>query len=487
MRTVTPRENAVPAAKDQRRSRFLAFWAPIVLLESYLGLTVFLFYLGPVEWDRPHPWTLLAFLVVNYSGLAFGYGWGIAKGRDILRKSCGAKFGVIRMSPRLPQLLMFSMLFTVANAVIRLVIIRGSLSEAFSAFLDPGAAYREAQILAQLDRDGLMTASAAQSWLFRFTTVFQVFNGLYFSIAIACWRQLSKSLRALFFLALSSSIVFTVGIGAQSGIGQLLFGSLPVAIYVLYVDRGQRPDRQRLRRSAGGPSRLRTIRAKLLLVGAAAALVATVASFQVSRARDSGQELDATSVLVGSFGKPSSRGIIPVTGGSVNYGLIAIVQYVSHGYEGLAMAMELPFVPTYGLGWSRGLQRIFRDYLGAPDVFDRTYPARNEAQSGWPAVFWWSTIFPWIASDTTFYGTVCFIILVGYVIGRCWSATILTGNPLGFALLAQLFTLVFMFPANNALAQTLDGLLSFAGVVVLYAVSRKYYRPGRRARAPEPA
>lgn len=459
-----------------RKTRFLAFWVPIIILEVFLGVTVFLFFMGPIDWDIPNPLKLLTFLVVNYGGLWLGYRWGIVKAVEESRIPRRVDSETMQMPPYLIRLILISVLFTIANALIRLYVIRGGLTGAFSAFTDPGEAYREAHILAQLDRDGDLMAPVGQSWLFRFTTVFQVFNGLYYPIAMVCWRRLPKLHRALCFVALLSGIVFTVGIGAQSGIGQLLFGALPVGIYVMYV-RGKRLSAGEARPAQErGRTLWRSIRTKLLIGAAASVLVVTVASFQLSREQDIGGELDATSVLVGNFGKPSNRGIIPVTGGAANFGIVAMVQYVSHGYEGLATAMELPFVPTYGLGWSKALQVIYRDYFGGPDLFDRSYLTRNEAQSGWPATFWWSTIFPWIASDTTFYGTVLFTILVGFVLGRIWSSVILTGNPMGFAVLAQLFTLIFMFPANNALAQTLDGLFSLVGVTVLYAMSWRYYR-----------
>jgi hypothetical protein len=199
----------------------------------------------------------------------------------------------------------------------------------------------------------------------------------------------------------------------------------------------------------------------------------TVILFQIDRREVSGLELNAADALAGPFASPSER--FPLMTGRLGYGVAMMCLYASHGYEGLALSMELPFEWTYGLGWSRALQVIYSDYLGGSDPFDKSYLARNEVRNTWPALTWWSTIFPWIASDTTFYGTVLVMVLVGFVIGRTWTQVIITGNPVGFALLAQMFTLVFMFPANNALAQTLDGLFALIGLVMIYAMSRKYF------------
>jgi hypothetical protein len=461
------------------RQRFMAFWTPVMVLEGYLSLTVLLFFFGPVDWDIPSSAKLAVFLIVNYGAVWVGYRWGI---RHAMLQTFQRSYSVaneISIPPFVLRLLVISMIFTIANSLIRLISIRGGLAEAFASFGNPGEAYREAQLLAQLDRDGDLAATIGHSWLFRLTTLFQMFNGLYFPLALICWRRLGAGYRVFFFIALFFAVFLTVGIGSQSGIGQVFFSALPVGIYILYV-RGRNLSRHASPADLSSSNEfLRLLVARLLIAVVGVVLVVTVVSFQQSREEDIGGQFDATNILVGDFGKPSNNVLFKASGSSANFGVVAAVQYASHGYAGLAYAMELPFVPMYGLGWSKGLQVIYKDYLGGPNLSERSYLSRNEAQNAWPAVFWWSTIFPWIASDTTFYGTAVVMVLIGFFLGRVWSTVILTANPVGFAVLAQLFTLIFMFPANNALAQTLDGLFSLVGVLFLYVTSWKYYPSGQ--------
>src|ERR1700752_1815515 len=63
-----------------------ALWSPIVILETYLVLTVALFFLGPVDWYVPYRLKLLVFLPGNYGALAVGYWIAI---RPYLRGSAG--------------------------------------------------------------------------------------------------------------------------------------------------------------------------------------------------------------------------------------------------------------------------------------------------------------------------------------------------------------------------------------------------------------
>lgn len=449
----------------------MATWVPVIILESYLAFTVFLYFFGPVEWTIPSAAKLLAFLVVNYGGLLLGYRWGIQRARAEMGRGIPRLAGVMRVQPWVLRLLLFSMLFAIFSMTARLFVIRGGLTEVLATITSPGEAYIQAQLIAQMDRDGIVMPIQRFSWVFHISTVLAVFNSLYLPIAVACWRWLPRWYKLLFWATVFCSLVYAVGIGAQSGVGFMLFSVLPVILYKIFVERKVvrviQADRLAVRRPPG--------RGRLVLGGVTALLllVATVAFFQLDRAETSGYEISSGDALVGPFGTPTSRGFPLFEGGRLSFGVVMASKYVTHGYTGLALAMELPFEWTYGLGWSKGLQVILRDYLGGPDLFPRSYLVRNEVTNQWPALWWWSTIFPWIASDTTFYGTVLVMVLIGFGIARVWMDIVVNGNPLGFVLLGQLFVLVFMFPANNALAQTIDAIFAFGGGLTVYFLSRR--------------
>jgi hypothetical protein len=462
----------------------LSLWAPVLLLESYLAFTVFLFFFGPVDWNIPSVAKLLFFLMVNYGALLLGYRWGLRRGRASIRHGLPRFAGVIRVESWLLRLILVSMAFTIVSTLARLLVIRGGLGEVIATIASPGEAYVQAQLIAQMDRDGMVMPIQSYSWIFRISTVLAVLNGLYLPLSVACWRRLPRSHKSLFWVAVFCSLLYAVGIGAQAGVGFMLFSIIPVILYKVLIERT--PIRL-ARRDKFVASRSRsTGRIAFLALVSTLLLIVTVAFFQTDRAERSGYEVASGDALVGTFGTPNSRGFPLFEDERLGFGVVMACKYVSHGYEGLALAMELPFEWTYGLGWSKGLQVVLRDYLGGPDLFERSYLSRNEATNGWPALWWWSTIFPWIASDTTFLGTVLVMLLVGFWLARLWMETIINGNLLGFAVLGQLFILVFMFPANNALAQTLDAVFSLTGYLVVYFIGTSWLRhaEARRRRAP---
>jgi len=452
---------------------FLGRWAPILVLESYLAFTVFLYFFGPVQWDIPHPSKLLLFLVVNYAGVYVGYYLGVQRGVGALRAGQWTRgVGLVRMRPYLLHLINFSMAFAIVSMMSRLFVVRGGVAEVISTITSPGEAYIQAQLIAQMDRDGLAMPIQQYSWIFRISTVLAVFNGLYLPLAVACWRWLPRYSKLVFWLTVCCSLVYAIGLGAQSGIGFMLFSIFPVILFKVFAER------KPIRVLQGPQLTVRRPRStgRLILITSLSVMLlfATVAFFQVDRAETSGANLSSGDALVGSFGTPVTRGFPLFEDGRLGFGVVMACKYVSHGYTGLALAMELPFEWTYGLGWSKGLQVMVRDYFGGPDLFDRSYLVRNEEINDWPALWWWSTIFPWIASDTTFFGTVLVMLLVGFGLGRLWTDIIVSGDPLGFALLGQLFVLVFMFPANNALAQSMDAVFAFGGGLVVYFLGRRW-------------
>ena len=88
------------------------------------------------------------------------------------------------------------------------------------------------------------------------------------------------------------------------------------------------------------------------------------------------------------------------------------VSYLTQGYFALYLALDKPFVPTFGVGNSFFLVRQAARIPGLEDLDQQPYPMRIE-ENGWDAYAFWSTIYPWIASDVSFPGTLVVVFLIG--------------------------------------------------------------------------
>ena len=100
-------------------------------------------------------------------------------------------------------------------------------------------------------------------------------------------------------------------------------------------------------------------------------------------------------------------------------GMLALTSYLTHGYYALYLALDKPFVPTYGVGNSFFLTRQAVRLTGVTALAQAPYPMRIE-EDGWDAYGLWSTIYPWIASDVSFPGTLIVVFFIGRLFALSW-------------------------------------------------------------------
>lgn len=156
----------------------------------------------------------------------------------------------------------------------------------------------------------------------------------------------------------------------------------------------------------------------------------------------------------------------------MKYQYATILTYPTQGYYGLSLCLTTPFEWTYGLGASRGLNSIVNQLLPSiPILVSRTYPLRAEAIYGYPGLANWHTIFPWLASDLTYFGALLYMGIVAYVFGKCWVQAIEYSNPLSFILLTLLSIQYLFVPANNQLFISRGDSLATI-VIFIYWVAR---------------
>jgi hypothetical protein len=153
-------------------------------------------------------------------------------------------------------------------------------------------------------------------------------------------------------------------------------------------------------------------------------------------------------------------------------GLIALSQYLNSGYYALGLALEKPFVWTYGVGNSFFLLQNAVRLTGAHELALMPYPMRLE-EDGWNWLGLWSSIYPWIASDLTFPGTLLFVAWIGKLTAESWSDAISGRNALAVVMFYQLAMMLYYFPANNQCLQNGEQLVAFFTTLLLWRNQRR--------------
>jgi len=159
---------------------------------------------------------------------------------------------------------------------------------------------------------------------------------------------------------------------------------------------------------------------------------------------------------------------------------IALAGYLTQGYYGLSLALEQPYVPTYGLGGSQFLARAGGRLVGSTKFEDRPYPMRVEYKDGWDAYGLWSTFYAWIASDITFPGVLLLMVLIGRLLALGWLDTLEGSNPFAVGAFALLVLMIAYLPANDQLLSSGESTVGFIGLLALWMWTR-------RTTAPSPA
>jgi hypothetical protein len=152
--------------------------------------------------------------------------------------------------------------------------------------------------------------------------------------------------------------------------------------------------------------------------------------------------------------------------------------YLTQGYKGLSLAMDRPWHPTYGLGFSTFIRHNASRVLGLDEnaIEARTYEGQLDAE-GWPAGVQWSTFFIHPASDITFLGVIPLMALIGFAFGAAWRDTCTRADPVACVVFFYLGIQVLYLSANNQLYQGGQLAVGFTVALVAWLLLR------RRARA----
>jgi hypothetical protein len=440
---------------------------PLRLCLAYFLGTFVLFLLGPLGPEVPNLYTLSGFLALYFVSFYVGYTLALRLRQVSTPFATEAPMRLVRIMVAL------SSLFYIAAALRRVIFYSGGVS--FSeALLNPGTSYlRRRELGAELFESGNFAISIENALFFL----------SYFGppLLVRYWPQLPKTLRVFGVLALVAHFLSFIVTGTNAGIGDMVI--MIFAGYLLSTYDAQ------LAPQGEAPRARRRLRGLLVVSCGVAALVLYLSFIFVSRqdARGGHGERDMDNLVVDG---QDARGLttdflITVLGPRLGYGANMLINhYVTHGYMGLALCMELPFEWTYGVGNSRAAMSLLDQYGGVSGIWERTYVYRSESTYGWLALGSWSTMYAWFASDLTFYGVALVMGVMGFLMADLWCEALFRKSILAAALFAQLLAQAFYLVANNHLFHMRGSFFGFSALIVIYLI-RRLSSHGRVLRAAE--
>jgi hypothetical protein len=459
---------------------------PLAFFLVYLNFTVALFAFGPWRYPVQEGLLLYGFLLVAHVALAAGY------------LSARWKLPLANFSSKtISFLLKVCLVVTLVLLIPTSLLDTGSpVPNVISGVSEPGAAY-------------VRSLEFRDTRAFIFVSYVRIFCGpllfLLFPLLVVYWDDASTRLRTLGSFALGFTAGIYIAMGVNKGLADLL-GLFPVLALTAYFSR-----------------KLVLSKARWIAVAAGwlLAVVLFIWFFGATQSTRAGSASEYGSLPAASS-KPTSSGTastVPPTPPtatapstpteppgaavgptatypngvkaiSVDYqhplvrnlpnflrtAVVGATSYLTQGYYALYLSLNKPFVPMFGVGNSMFLTQQAARITGNQEIARMSYPSRIE-QDGWDALGRWSSIYPWIASDVSFPGTVVVVFLIGRLLATAWFDALSARNPFAFGMVTQFAIMLFYFPANNQTSQFGEGFTAFWAILIVWLLTRNGAMP----------
>lgn len=137
--------------------------------------------------------------------------------------------------------------------------------------------------------------------------------------------------------------------------------------------------------------------------------------------------------------------------------------YLTQGYYGMSLSLDIPLESTYGLGHSKFTTDALRKYVGV-DLTPRTFQQKIHGQ--WSSTGQWHSAYSQWANDVGFPGVALVMLALGFYACAIWASALATHNAAAVCSIPLLATLIFFIPANNQVFNIFESLATF---IVLFA------------------
>lgn len=393
------------------------FLSPLFLILFFNGLTLFIYItLYEKSSENNNDALMILFLFLTFLFFVMGY---------LPSRKLSLKTNVVK-ERKMNQYIFFIFIFIALYAFISILIVYYPTPQLlFKAVLDPQGAYEYVKRFYRSSE-----SENTNNFIGFFNTFISSFKSVYFLYGIFYWNQMKKIFKVIFLITFILNVVYILLIGAMINLAQLFILALPLLLLKL-IDNDWR------------------VNLKLLGV--------------------------SSLVLLALF---YLLGIRKVFSESINFldtlygGLMGIVFYISHGYEGLSKSIVLPFESTYGEVVFRGISKYFLDIFALESRWNLSFLYKNEMQNGWPSLQVWSTGFTWIASDFSFYLIPFIFLLLGIIFRNAWIDFLNTYKFIDLLFIANLLLFFLMLPANNQIFHTFSNSIFTITISSIYFLNK---------------
>lgn len=151
--------------------------------------------------------------------------------------------------------------------------------------------------------------------------------------------------------------------------------------------------------------------------------------------------------------------------------LASIQYYVCQGYYGMSLALNERFSSTLGLGHSLFLSTSIDNIL-AIDIISKTY--QEKITHIWSRTVNWHSFYSQMANDVGFYGVILIMLILGFIIALVWKDVVKYNNPIAKLFFVVLIPIFFFMPMNNQMGNLYGTFFSFWELFIFWIITRKF-------------
>lgn len=427
------------------RSLGTNFWvrlAPLIFFQVYLNFTVVAFEFSPWPWPVDNKATLYLYLIAAHVALAIGYALATMKQWQFPVPKPGYVSGLFIAS------LALSLLLALPTSLSRTGV---PIPDVLGGLSDPGEAYGHAVLLRQ---------SGGEHVVVEYMRIgVAPLLALLLPLLVVYWSAVAGWKRVLGALAVAWLLGLFIATGTNKGVADFVL-ILPWLVLLRYfaLKRGRLP----------------VFRFSVVVALSFIVMIIFFAYGQVTR--------EGGGAIASVFGAPlyiyadPEHWLTSTLPDDVRIAVESLLRYLNAGYYALSRCLTFGFDWTYGVGNSMFLSRNFDAIFDTHITDSQTYPAKLESAEAWGVFALWHSVYPWLASDFGFPGTLIVVGFVGWLLGAAWISALESCHPAAISLFSYLCIAVYYFPANNQLMQSGESCVGFLLTAGWWALALVHHR-----------
>lgn len=433
----------------KRKIRYL----PILFLEIYLTLTMYLLLFGPWNFELHNSFYTIVLLLLYQISLMIGYLMTI---NTYVPKATQISFDI-----RIEQIVMFVSILNIALLLLNLIRslglsgLTGIISRIVFGLSNPGAAYNMK-----------FDVTSSNVFLGKIgTLIFVIASPISYSVIplnMIFFKKLPRRGKCIALCNIILSSLIYVSTGTNKGIFDIVICLAVVLAVSKFKKYNDEIDNLR-----NASKKMRKMFISVCLLG----IFALLTFNKMLSSRGMGTQWISSGYAVGGVAmlRRDSFWVQRLPYGLSRF-FAMLSSYLCQGYYAFSLSTEIEWIPMFGLGSNKWvLDQLYESNVG---LIENTFQYRIEQLFGWNRDVQWHSLYTWLANDYGHLGVIFVMFLLGAALAATYKESIINGSTISKLMLCYLFIILIYIPANNQIFQTMESMASFIVVFFIWLFFR---------------